>query len=161
MATPTYTALATTTLSSTTDTVSFQSIPASFRDLVVVVAGTTSNITNTIIYLNNDSGTNYSYVDAVGNGSTASSASSSSTSEPEVGRMSTSQSNVIAHIMDYSASDKHTVILGRGNSNGDQVKMSAARWANTAVVNRVDVVSRPSGRPFSIGTTLSLYGIEA
>ena len=150
--------LAETTLTSTTETVSFQSIASSYRDLVVVVAGTTSNITNTIIRLNNDSGTNYSYVDAVGNGSAGSSASSSSTSEPEVGRMSTSLSNVIAHIMDYSATDKHKTILGRGNSNGDLTKMSATRWANTAAVNRVDVISRPTGRPFSIGTTFSLWG---
>ena len=162
MATQTYIALATTTLSSTTDTVSFQSIASTYRDLVVVVAGTTSNVTNIIIRLNNDSGSNYSFVDAYGNGSTASSASSSSTSEPEVGRFGTSQSITIAQIMDYSATDKHKTILGRGDANGIvRTKMSATRWASTAAVNRVDVISRPTGRPFSVGSTFSLFGIEA
>lgn len=160
MTTPTYIALATTVLSSTTDQVTFSSIPSGYRDLIVVVSGTTTNITNTIIYLNNDFSANYAYTDLYASGTSKSAANVASTSDPEVGRMSTQKSNVVAHIMDYSSNLK-TSILGRASSGGDLIKMSATRWKNDAVVNRIDVVSRPSGRPFTVGTTLSLYGIEA
>jgi hypothetical protein len=150
--------LATTTLTTTDGNVAFISIPAIYRDLIVVISGTTTNITNTVFYFNDDTNANYSYVDAYGDGTDDLSASVSNTTLPEVGRMSTSQSNVIAQIMDYSATDKHKTVLARSASNGDQVKMSATRWANTAAINKIEIVPTPSGRPFSIGTTLSLYG---
>jgi hypothetical protein len=158
MPTPTYTPLATVTLGSSASSVTFSSIPATYRDLIVIVDGKTSLVTNTVVRLNSDSGSNYSYVVAEGNGTSATSFSGTGSS-PEVGRMATLQSNVIIEIMDYSATDKHKTILGRGNSSGDLVRMSCTRWANTAAVNSVQILPSPSPRTFDSGATFNLYGV--
>jgi hypothetical protein len=141
--------------------VTFSSIPATYRDLILVVNGTASAIINVVIRFNGDTGSNYSYVLAEGNGTSATSQNSSSTNIPEVGRMSTSQSNTIAQVMDYSATDKHKTVLGRGNSLGDITRMAAARWANTSAVTSLEVFASPTPRTFSSGTVLSLYGVIA
>ena len=159
MATPKYTALAEYTAVSADGSITFASIPATYRDLMLVISGAASNIVNVIVRLNGDSGTNYSSVIAEGNGTSGTSFSATD-AVPEVGRMSTSESNTIIEIMDYSVTDKHTTILGRGNSNGDLVRMSATRWANTAAVTSVTILSLPSGRTFNTGTTICLYGVK-
>jgi hypothetical protein len=161
MPTPTYTSLATLTLGSNTGTVTFGSIPATYSDLILVVAGTGSDIINVGVRLNADTGSNYSFLSADGNGSTGSSTQSAATALPEMGRMSSSQSNVIFQLMDYSATNKHTTILGRGNSTDDRIRMSATRWANTAAVTSITVFSFAVPRTFTSGTVFSLYGIVA
>jgi len=158
--TPTYTPLANITLGSAAASVTFSSINQTYRDLIIVVTGTTSLVTNTVIRLNGDTGSNYSFVGAEGNGTAATSFATTS-SLPEVGRISTTESNSIIHIMDYSATDKHTIILARGNGTGDLVKMSATRWANTAAVNSIQVLASPSPRTFNTGSSFALYGIVA
>ena len=63
MATPTYIALATTTLSSAVGSVTFSSIPAGYRDLVLVAEGLTSGATSNVrMQFNSDTGNNYSLV---------------------------------------------------------------------------------------------------
>jgi hypothetical protein len=157
MPTSTYVSLATYTIPSGTDTeVVFSSIPATYRDLIVIVAGSATAAASFGVRLNSDTGSNYTYVLADGNGSTASSGSGTLT-YGLAGRISTSQSVSVMQIMDYSASDKHTTILGRGNAADDIVRMNASRWANTAVVNSVSVMNAT----FNAGTTFSLYAIAS
>jgi hypothetical protein len=62
MPTPTYTPLANVTLGATAATVTFGSIPATMRDLVVIVNGTTSSNVFTGLRFNSDSGSNYTFV---------------------------------------------------------------------------------------------------
>jgi hypothetical protein len=63
-------------------------------------------------------------------------------------------------IMDYSATDKHKTTLSRGSGAGINAIAFAGRWANTAAVTTVSVVY-PGGGQFTVGSTFSLYGIEA
>jgi hypothetical protein len=76
MPTPTYTPLATVTLASTASSVTFSSIPATYRDLVVVHNnfGTVNNDANSNFRFNGDSGSNYSRVYAFWSGSIVSGA---------------------------------------------------------------------------------------
>jgi len=77
MPTPTYTPLATVTLGSATSSVTFSSIPATYRDLILIFDGTRTGNNNVQYRFNSDTGTNYSTVIAAGNGSgTTSSAES-------------------------------------------------------------------------------------
>ena len=161
MPTPTYTPLATVTLGSATSSVTFGSIPSTYRDLIVVVSGTSNEIVNIAVRLNGDTGTNYSWINAIGTGSSTISEGEASTALPEVGRFSSTQSNFIVQVMDYSATDKHKTMLGRANSNGDRTVMNATRWANTVAVSSLTLRSFPSPRTFSSGTTFSLYGVIA
>jgi hypothetical protein len=70
----TYEAIATQTLGSAAASVTFSSIPGTYTDLVVVIAGTlTTGSDNVSFQLNGDSGANYSVTVLTGDGSTASS----------------------------------------------------------------------------------------
>jgi hypothetical protein len=74
MPTPTYKALATVTLGSSAATVTFGSIPAIYRDLVVVFNGGvvgTSNVNIFVAYNLDTTNANYSAVQMSGTGSAA------------------------------------------------------------------------------------------
>jgi hypothetical protein len=155
--TDTYTPLATVTLGGTASSVTFSSIPATYRDLVLVVAGTASTLVNVGIRFNGDTGSNYSVVTMVGNGSAASS-SSFTDSFGLAGQLSTVQGNFITQIMDYSATDKHKTHLGRSNLSASSVQGYASRWADTAAITSFAVSNAGT---FSTGTTFNLYGIAS
>ncbi len=69
MATPTYHLIDSTVLSSSASSVTFSSISQDYRDLILVATGTTSTATYRAVQLNGDTGSNYSYVNAAGDGS--------------------------------------------------------------------------------------------
>lgn len=164
MPTSAMTALATITLGSTASSVTFGSIPATYRDLRLIIGNWTSTAENTCyVRVNGDTATNYSYVFMLGNGSSASSNSSSATAAGLLigGLEGVSLTEIIngeISIFDYSATDKHKSSLARYNYAGRETSSSAARWASTAAITSLLVRISPSGS-FNAGTTFSLYGI--
>lgn len=162
MPTSTYVALATTTLSGTDSQIDFSSIPATYRDLIVVVTGEldSANTPDVALRLNADS-SNYSQVYMRGNGSTTSSGTYSAIYLNSASTWSSGRRyNHIVQIMDYAQTDKHKTVLARGNWAGGDVNATASRWASTSAVNSVSVLVSGAGN-FAIGSTFSLYGIEA
>lgn len=161
MPTATYTPLATVTLASTASSITFSNIPATYRDLILVVDGTTSGTGVGIgLRYNADSGTNYSAVIMSGSGSAAASSSNTGNNVADVMYAdNTTRINGIIQVMDYSATDKHKTALSRSNQAGTYVLAYASRWANTAAITSVNVVTLTSS--FASGTTLSLYGVIA
>lgn len=159
MPTSTYVALATTTLSSAASSVTFSSIPASYRDLVLVVQGTLASANTIAAEVNGDTGSNYPWVRMYGTGSSAVDQSGTYV-RALIGRLSTSQSVSIAQFMDYSATDKHKTILSRGDAADDLTVANAVRWANTAAITSI-LVREDGAGSFQAGSTFSLYGIEA
>lgn len=168
MPTPTYTALANITLGSSASTVTFSSIPATYRDLVLVCSAAVTSTGDTIrLRFNGDTGNNYNWVFMNGTGSVASSSSQSNQAQLDftasvglptvVGRY-----NTILQIMDYSATDKHKTTLSRTNQNEDTypgVTGLAGRWASTSAVT--SMVIFPSTFSFIAGSTFALYGIAS
>jgi hypothetical protein len=157
-----YVSLATTTLGSTSSSVTFSSIPATYRDLIVVVAGTTSGAVGVALRFNSDSGSNYSYVlmDGYGSGSPASSSSASDTSL-NIGVLGNGQGSTRYQVMDYSATDKHKTALNRTDAiSWAGVRAGAGRWANTSAITSVQVFTN-GVNTFSSGTSFSLYGVAA
>ena len=170
MPTSTYVALATTTLASTDSEIVFSSIPASYRDLIIVfnTRSTYPGSTNdgVLVRLNGDTGANYSYIRMYGLGSgSGSSTASSGTTSMVLGRLNEGNTTAgqfsanIIQIMDYSATDKHKTALGRANVPNQTVYATAGRWANTSAVTSVTLTCPLND--FAIGSTFSLYGIEA
>jgi hypothetical protein len=161
MPTPTYKALATRTLTGTATSVTFSNIPATYRDLIVIYSGTSTNtiIGSLTLRFNADSGSNYAFVAMDGSGGGATSGGSSFTSIPAGLTINTGISSGIAHIMDYSATDKHKTVIARGNAMGDSyVRALASRWANTAAITSI-LCENNAGGSFNSGATFSLYGI--
>jgi hypothetical protein len=163
MPTSTYVPLATITLSSTDSEIIFSSIPATYRDLILVAAirNTGGSYDNVRIQFNSDTGSNYSYVQVFFNGSSA--VSNSGTTNIFEGLTSSNTHNAagIVQIMDYSATDKHKSVLTRGNtaSSDNGNRMSASRWTNTAAINYIRLFGQTNS--FASGSTFSLYGIAS
>jgi hypothetical protein len=154
-------ALANLTLGSTQATVTFSSIPATYRDLYVVIRGigSTSNM-NPRMTVNADGGTNYNTVAMQGDG--ASPTSSSLATRPFVdmtfnSRVQTTidwQSTI--SILDYGVTNKQkTILLACGNTNG--VERIASRWASTSAITSIELFF--SSGTWAAGSTFALYGI--
>lgn len=160
MPTNTYTPLGTITLSASASEVIFSGIPASlngqsFRDLVVIIAGTSASTTTFGIRFNGDSGNNYTYVEMNGQGSGLTESSAGTLSYALMGRSGSQQSTSTFQLLDYTATDKHKTALARGGQQTEIVRASAARWANTAAITSLTV----TGSNWNSGTTMSIYGI--
>jgi hypothetical protein len=165
MPTSTYTPLANVTLASASASVTFGSIPSSFRDLILVANGA-SNITDEFAYLrfNGDTGSNYFWVQMGTNTSPPFSSSVGPTTSLRTSNFNASGNRVLTtvQIMDYSATDKHKTLLTRDNtqfSSSLGLRALALRWANTSAITSVQYFT-PTGS-LSSGFTLSLYGIAS
>ena len=159
MATPTYTLIDSEVLASTAASVTFSSIPADYRDLILVcdASSTSGSARGMTLQFNSDTGSNYSRVLMSGDGSVA--ASSTITNDKMlVGRLAATGGRGIStiQVMDYSATDKHTSVLSRGNDAASQTLAVAGRWANTAAVTSITL---DPGSNFESGNSFYLYGI--
>lgn len=162
MPTNTYTPLATITLTGTDSEIVFSSIPATYRDLILVASNTlTGSATNGFMKVNSDTGNNYNRVQMWGNGSSPLSYSASGDNGFYAIEFAGSGAvgAVVMQFMDYSATDKHKTILIRSNVAGSVVMASANRWGNTNAINTISIA--PGSGSFAIGSTFSLYGVIA
>jgi len=163
MPTPTYTPLANVTLGSATSSVTFGSIPATYRDLICVVVATGSTTLQGRIRLSGDTGSNYNNVRMSGSGS--------ATSSNELSNQTSGFLSVIAqatttgalqmniNIMDYSAIDKQKTIISRADQAVNGTEAFANRWANTAAVTSVQILTSTGN--WAAGSTFALYGVIA
>jgi hypothetical protein len=161
MPTPTYIPLATVTLGTATASVTFSSIPATYRDLILVIQGTNTSSGNSRLQVNGDSGNNYNQVRMYGAGGLPGSDSASNIASLDMSSMSTSSGyQAVIQLMDYSATDKHKTILSRTQeSNISAVLANAGRWANTAAITSVTTFTAAGS--YASGSTFSLYGVIA
>jgi hypothetical protein len=169
MPTPTYTPLATVTLGSSASSVTFSNIPATYRDLIFVVNGSSSANSYVSARFNSDSGTNYGYVAMIG----ANTVYSNSATHDQLYLSDNAQKanalyQIQLSVMDYSATDKHKTALTRTSSQTaiasgpvetSAVYASAHRWANTSVITSV-IFNNLSGN-FNAGSTFNLFGVIA
>jgi len=160
--TGTYTLIASNTLGSAASSVTFNSIPGTYTDLVLVVAGScSSNVTITMRY-NSDTSSNYSVTYINGDGSSATSGRQTSLSNLLTGELYTYQSNQIIQIQDYSNTTTYKTMLTRANtpSTSGYVQALVGLWRSTSAITRIDLIPG-SGANFTSGSTFKLYGIEA
>jgi hypothetical protein len=157
MPTPTYTALATVTLASTATSITFSSIPATYRDLVLVVTGKATATAALRVRVNGDTGNNYSYIRLGGEAPGAFSDSSTTNFMDIGGQLNTNEGfHSINQFLDYSATDKHKTALHRiALAATAYVGINGSRWANTAAITSIQVYN-PT---LAVGFTASLYGI--
>jgi len=153
MPTPTYKPLATFTLASAVASITFGSIPSTYRDLVIVVTSATATTVRLVI--NGDTGSNYLLVTmrASSSGATSTTTTSASiglTDDIGIGSL---------QIFDYAATDKHKTMLRRRDTiAGSATDAGAQRWTSTAAITTLKFDLAAGNLP--IGTICSLYGIE-
>jgi hypothetical protein len=171
MPTPTYTPLANITLGSAASSVTFSSIPATYRDLILVVTArsteTTDNFDALRARFNGDSGSNYVQV-SLSAGTTSPQSSTGTATQVALGRLATSQGGKtspgvgLIHFIDYAQTDKHKTILARGNAANEGIGVDAIanRWASTAAITTI-LLFPAVGANFASGATFNLYGVIA
>ena len=157
-----YTAIASQTLGSSASSVTFSSIPGTFRDLILVVNLQISGSQAAYLRFNGNS-SDYNYVTARGNGSTAASYSAASQSSLDLIQNDSdagNNSNFIVQIFDYAQTDKHKSVLSRHSHATERgARMTAGGWGNTAAINTVLFTSL--GGTYLAGSTFSLFGVSA
>lgn len=159
MATNTYTALATTTLSGSASSVTFGSISGSYRDLIVVANIDNSTNTELFIEFNGDSSTSYYSTRMQGNGTTFGYNNHTGPAMRLVGNgdiMTDFSFVAVIQLNDYSATDKHKPVLSRTNSSNG-VDACLGRWANTSAITSIRLI--PNSGTFEASSTFSLFGI--
>jgi hypothetical protein len=162
----TYTPLATKTLTSVTQNLSFTSIPATYTDLVLVLSLRASTTASDAYFrYNNDSGSNYSDTIFRGDGTTASSAKDSNAPGMDIGvtaistDAATFQTPTIIQIMNYANTTTYKTALIRTSNATAMVSAIVGLWRSTSAINEIDIVHRGTG--WDIGSTATLYGIAA
>lgn len=156
----TYTPITTTTVSgSSTSTITFSNIPATYTDLVLVVSGTAAG--DIQFRLNNDSGSNYSVLRFAGTGSGTQTDRFTST-EWYLSQGGFTDALAQAHIQNYAnTSVFKTGIMRISNTSSANPRLSLniGNYRSTSAISRLDMIS-PSGA-YTAGFTASLYGIAA
>ena len=161
----TYEPIASHTLTGTTASYTFSSIPGTFTDLVAVAyVQDAIGQQNMYARINSDTGNNYSSTQIYGTGSTANSARLSNFGGGVqlgfTGASSGSEFGItVAHFMSYANTSVYKTVLAAGAIASAYVARRVALWRNTAAITSLtfycDAASMTSG------TTISLYGIKA
>jgi len=163
----TYESIATNTISgSSTNSVTFSSIPSTYTDLVIVFQGTkiSAGGQSLIYQLNGDTGSNYSFTYLGGNGSTVSSGRVSNSTYAALGawvaNLSTTGESDFLYLMNYSNTTTYKTALCRSSAASSAIEANVGLWRSTAAINSV-TLSIGSPAAFTAGSTFSLYGIKA
>jgi len=163
MPTNTYVALRTTTLGTAVNSVTFDLTGITgYTDIKLVMNASYSSEDYTCFQFNGDTATNYSETPIVGNGSSVSSGRAANrafiftqavagTSVPFM---------VQSNFMNYSNSTTYKTVLSRSDCASRDVTASVGLWRSTAAITSIKVYGL-TGANFQVGSTFSLYGIQA
>ncbi len=157
----TYVPIATNTLGSNTNTVTFSAIPQTYTDLIIVFNGANTSSADFRIQVGNgsvDTGTNYSRTIMFGH-SGGVVASGDTNNIAWISSSYTNRSNAIIQIMDYSNTTTNKTALIRNDISSDITYASVNLWRSTSAINII-TLSQPTHN-FVSGSTFTLYGIKA
>ena len=161
----TYTPIATFTMTGSTGTVNFTSIPQTFTDLILVMQGGADSAANKYNWMqyNSDTGTNYSTTQLWGNGTTTGSLrwTNRSNINMEYNSFPTTDLNCIhiAQIQNYSNTTTYKTCLIRAGRATAATEITVGIWRSTTAITSIKVESDTSN--YQSGSTLTLYGIKA
>lgn len=159
----TYTPIATYTAPSAQSSYTFTTIPSTYTDLVVVYNGTVTATGKDIRWqFNGDTGSNYSYTNINGNGSTATSgrlANSAYIASYATVGTSANPATILFNVMNYANTTTYKTALMRASDAGAELNAYVGLWRNTAAITSITVF--PNTDNFSTGSTFTLYGIQA
>ena len=157
----TYTPIATTTLGSSAATITLNSIPSTYTDLVMVFRGNNDAGANRAGYIrfNSDSGTNYSYTLVQGDGSSAGSGRDSNIAQSFFANVLGDNTMAIVQVMNYANTTTNKTFLSRGSSASTVAQAIVGLWRSTSAINTITLSLNASN--YASGTTVTLYGVKS
>ena len=144
--------------------VTFSSIPSTFKHLQVRVYWLNSTNSNNWFRLNGDTGANYAGHELGGDGSSAYTSAYSSNSEGIlVGYASTSTSPGVAvvDILDYADTNKFKTtrtLSGQDRNGSGLIAFRSSLWRSTSAVNSLSFYAQAG--TFTAGSVIELFGIR-
>jgi hypothetical protein len=162
-----YESIATVSLSGTQSTISFSSIPSTYKHLQLRGIGLSNaaNQRDVWVTLNSDSGANYSWHRLTGNGSVAESDAGASANYMILARVSESGvSNLgafVIDILDYADTNKYKTarsLAGRDANGSGSVWLDSGSWRSTSAVNSISL--KPQSDSWNQYSHIALYGIK-
>ena len=159
----TYDAIATTTLSSTTHSFTFSSIPQTYTDLILVQQGSITVANgDAVLQFNGDAANNYSRTYIYGSGSSAGYGRNAPIDAAYGTYWNTNPCNAIWHIMNYSSTSVFKAILTRNNSvTTPTTYTGVGTWRSTSAITSIACIVAEWNKDWVSGTTFTLYGIKA
>jgi hypothetical protein len=160
----TYEPIATTTLTSTTASIDFTSIPTTYTDLKLVFTGLASSVNGVGVGLrfNGDTSSSYSvnmfYGNSVNSYVLANQTRISLADSTNVAGLDNQRfSPWVIDINSYRAATWKTAIFKGGQSYWNVVFAGAGTWRSTDAINQISLIVTNAG--FGVGTTATLFGI--
>lgn len=159
----TYDCIASTTLSSSNNTISLSGINSTYTDLVVVFDGAlTSGSATCNLRFNSDTNQNYSQINMAGQGTNASGSNNASQGSLRLGEVYVGLTSTgflcIFNIMNYANTTNHKQILWRLSDKTGEVGMYTGSYRSTSAISELAFSTSIS---FAAGTRASIYGIKA
>ena len=157
-------------LASTTATVTFSSIPSTYKHMQIRAVGRSSVAGDTGgfgLQLNSDSGANYTFHAITGDGSSLAALAQTGRTSAAVGVMTASSSTansfgvLVLDILDYANTNKNKTLrsLTGKQSTGSLIRLASGAWLNTSAVTSMTFLDTVGGS-FVSGSRFSLYGIK-
>lgn len=150
--------------------VTFSSIPGTYKSLQVRISGlsTAASASGMELVYNNDTTGSYAVHYLYGNGTTVTASGSISQQAVNLsptgeGVRSTYPWVTIVDIIDYASTTKYKTtrsISGRDNNGSGIISMNSCLWIKTAAISSIKVGIVAAGDTFASGTTIALYGIK-
>lgn len=158
----TYEPISTNTLTTSTASVTFSSIPNTYTDLILIINAASSSAASCRLRFNSDTGTNYSDTRLYGDGTSATSDRLTTRDHINCGDLSvtTITSNQIINIMNYTNTSTYKTVLTRSNIASSYVFLNTSMWRATPAAITSITIFPASGNLVS-GSTFTLYGIKA
>lgn len=165
MPTPTYTPIASASVSSPTSSITFSNlntIAAGMRDLILIINIQTVQETNLRITFNGITGTSYANIQMWGDGTNPGSASNVNqpgVQDYYVDTPATNFATYLVSIFDFSQTDKNKPILIRSNRTNDAVGAVASRFASNDAITSIAI--QGVNVNLNTGSNAQLYGVIA
>jgi len=165
-----YESIATVTVTgSSTDTISFTSIPSTYKHLQLRITQQTSayDVWHIIGFNNDTTYTNYwnHRMFGVGSGAVETQAYNNQYVYYEAvsGHSTTSMAGQIIDILDYTNTTKNKVVRhlsGHDNNGTGFIWFGSVVWNSTSTINRLDYGIPGSGKTYAANSSFALYGIK-
>lgn len=161
-----YESIATATGTGSSGTITFSSIPSTYKSLQIRSLVNTNAGANAYLMLqvNGDTGTNYANHGLHGDGTTASAygnASDTKITQNLIFNSSTSFGVQIIDIVDYASTTKNKTVktVSGDDLNGSgRIYLNSGLWINTAAITSITLYSTSGS--FTTTSTFALYGIK-
>jgi hypothetical protein len=163
-----YESIATVSLGANQTTITFSSIPSTFKHLQVRgFLRTSSGVNNHDLYIrmNGDTGSNYTHHSVRGDGSNANAEGYASQVRMWLNRAAPADSNifggVVIDILDYTNTNKYTTmrgLSGQDRNGAGQISLNSGVWMNTSAVT--SLTFNLSSGDFTQYSQFALYGIK-